>query len=71
MRWNVSASCFGDLTKKETGKTIKDYIQSKIIEIAKHKIFDEHKTVNGIARNGFLNTLNILRDFPNSESGIP
>jgi AraC family transcriptional regulator, transcriptional activator of pobA len=46
---NLSANYFGDLIKKETGKTAQEYIQSKIIEVAKGKIFDQSKSVNQIA----------------------
>jgi len=46
---NLSASYFGDLVKKETGKTAQEYIQSKIIDVAKEKIFDRSKSVNEIA----------------------
>ncbi|HCY42363.1 MAG TPA: AraC family transcriptional regulator [Prolixibacteraceae bacterium] len=46
---HLSANYFGDLIKKETGKSAKDYIQEKIIEIAKNKTFDTNKTVNEIA----------------------
>ena len=46
---NLSASYFGDLIKKETGKTAQDYIQSKVIEVAKGKIFDHTKSVSEIA----------------------
>jgi AraC-like DNA-binding protein len=46
---NLSANYFGDLIKKETGKTAKEYIQDRIIDAAKNKIFEEDKTVNEIA----------------------
>jgi AraC-like DNA-binding protein len=46
---HLSANYFGDLIKKETGKTAKDYIQNKIIDIAKNKTFDSNKSVNEIA----------------------
>jgi len=46
---NLSASYFGDLIKKETGKTAQEYIQSKLIDVAKEKIFDDSKSVNQIA----------------------
>lgn len=45
---HLSANYFGDLIKKETGKTAKEYIQIKTIDIAKEKIFED-KTVNEIA----------------------
>ncbi|HTD41346.1 MAG TPA: helix-turn-helix transcriptional regulator [Mucilaginibacter sp.] len=46
---NLSANYFGDLVKKETGKTAQEYIQSKLIDIAKERIFDTNKTVSQIA----------------------
>lgn len=46
---HLSANYFGDLMKKETGKSAKEYIQDKIIDVAKNKTFDSGKTVNEIA----------------------
>ncbi|HEX7906406.1 MAG TPA: helix-turn-helix transcriptional regulator [Chitinophagaceae bacterium] len=46
---NLSANYFGDLIKKETGKTAQEYIQSKVIDVAKEKIFDQNKSVSEIA----------------------
>lgn len=46
---HLSPNYFGDLIKKETGKSAQEYIQSKILDAAKNKIFDADKTVNEIA----------------------
>lgn len=46
---NLSPNYFGDLVKKETGKTAQEYIQTKLIEVAKEKIFDRSKSVSEIA----------------------
>lgn len=46
---NLSAGYFGDLVKKESGKTAQEYIQWKMIEIAKERIFDADKSVSQIA----------------------
>jgi AraC-like DNA-binding protein len=46
---HLSANYFGDLIKKETGRTAKEYIQDKTIDVAKTKTFDANKTVNEIA----------------------
>lgn len=46
---NLSAGYFGDLIKKETGKTAQEYIQSKLIDLAKEMIFDDTKSVSQIA----------------------
>lgn len=46
---NLSANYFGDMVKKETGKTAQEYIQEKVIDLAKEKIFDISKSISEIA----------------------
>lgn len=46
---HLSVNYFGDLIKKETGATAQDYIHSKVIQIAKTKIFDISKSIGEIA----------------------
>lgn len=46
---HLSPNYFGDLIKKETGNTALDYIQTKLIDEAKSKIFDAGKSINDIA----------------------
>jgi AraC family transcriptional regulator, transcriptional activator of pobA len=46
---NLSANYFGDLIKKETGKSANEYIHLKLIDAAKGKIFDASKSVSEIA----------------------
>lgn len=46
---HFSAKYFGDLIKKETGSTAQEYIQNKIIDIAKNKIYGSRKTISEIA----------------------
>jgi len=46
---NLSAGYFGDLIKKEAGKTAQEYIQSKVIDVAKEKIFDPTKSLSQVA----------------------
>lgn len=46
---NLSANYFGDVIKKETGKTAQEYIQEKVIDIAKERIFDLEKSVSQVA----------------------
>jgi AraC family transcriptional regulator, transcriptional activator of pobA len=46
---NLSPNYFGDLIKKETGKSAHEYIQLKLIDVAKEKIFDANKSVSEIA----------------------
>ena len=46
---HLSANYFGDLIKKETGRTAQDHIQLKLIDVAKERIFDVRKSVGEIA----------------------
>jgi AraC family transcriptional regulator, transcriptional activator of pobA len=46
---HLSANYFGDLIKKETGKTAQEYIQEKVIDIAKERIFDMDKSIAEVA----------------------
>lgn len=48
-RLNLSANYFGDMVKRETGKTAQEYIQLKLIHMAKDKIFDTSKSISEIA----------------------
>lgn len=45
----LSPNYFGDLIKKETGKTAQEYIQNKVINLAKEWILGTNKTVSQIA----------------------
>ena len=54
VRWcaeqlHLSANYFGDLIKKETGKSAQEYIQLKVIDIAKERIFDTSRSISEIA----------------------
>jgi AraC-like DNA-binding protein len=46
---HLSVNYFGDLMKKETGKSAQDYIQLKIIDMAKDRLFNPGKSVKEIA----------------------
>lgn len=45
----LSSNYFGDLIKKETGKTPQEYIQNKIIDLAKELILGTDKSITEIA----------------------
>lgn len=45
----LSPNYFGDLIKKETGKTAQEYIQFRLIDIAKERILDPSKSLSQVA----------------------
>jgi len=48
-QFHISTNYFGDLIKKQTGKSAQEYIQLKLMEIAKERIFDTSKSISEIA----------------------
>jgi AraC family transcriptional activator of pobA len=46
---NLSPNYFGDLVKKETGKSAFEYIHSKVIDVAKDRLFNSNKSASEIA----------------------
>ena len=60
----LSPNYFGDLIKKETGKTPQEYIQGKIIDTAKEMLLGTDKTVSQIAYElGFQYSQHFTRIF--------
>ena len=69
---NLSPNYFGDLIKKETGISAQEYIQSKVIHIAKEKIFDTNKSISEIAFDlGFKYPQHITRLFKQKTGVTP
>jgi AraC family transcriptional activator of pobA len=46
---NLSSNYFGDLIKKETGKSAHEFIQLKLMDVAKERVLDQSKSVREIA----------------------
>ncbi len=46
---HISANYFGDLIKKETGKTALEFIQLKFIDLAKERTLDTSKSLSEIS----------------------
>ncbi|WP_293898378.1 MULTISPECIES: helix-turn-helix domain-containing protein [unclassified Sphingobacterium] len=46
---HLSANYFGDLIKKETGVSAQEYIQERVIDLAKEKMFDLNKSISEVA----------------------
>lgn len=60
----LSPNYFGDMLKKETGKSPQEYIQEKVIEIAKDRMSDTEDTVSQIAYSlGFQYPQHLCRLF--------
>ncbi|MEI6949666.1 AraC family transcriptional regulator [Paraflavisolibacter sp. H34] len=69
---HLSTNYFGDLIKKETGKTALEYIQLKIMALAKQKLLDGKKTINEIAYElGFKYPAHFTRAFKKSTGVTP
>jgi AraC family transcriptional regulator, transcriptional activator of pobA len=69
---HLSANYFGDLIKKETGKSAQEYIQLKLMDIAKERIFDKSKSVSEIAYElGFKHPQHFSRMFKNETGYTP
>lgn len=68
----LSSNYFGDLVKKETGKSAQEYIQNKLIEVAKEKVFDPSISVSEIAYElGFKHPQHFSRFFKNKVGYSP
>lgn len=69
---HLSPNYFGDLVKKETGKSAHEFIQAKIIELAKEQIFDPEKNLSEIAYDlGFKYPQHFSRFFKNKVGYSP
>lgn len=69
---NLTPNYFGDLVKKETGKTALEYIQLKIMDMAKEKILDTNKSISEIAYElGFRYPQHFTRAFKKNTGYTP
>lgn len=68
----LSPNYFGDLIKKESGKTAQEHIQNKIIELAKDKMIGSDKSVSQIAYElGFQYSQHFSRLFKKMTGSTP
>ena len=72
-RLNLSTNYLGDLIRKEAGKSAQDYIQNKVIGIAKERILaDVHKSIAEISYElGFNYPQHFSRLFKNKIGMTP
>jgi AraC-like DNA-binding protein len=69
---HLSPNYFGDLIKKEAGKTALDHIQLKLIEIAKERVLDTSKSISEIAYElGFKHSQHFSRMFKSGTGQTP
>lgn len=69
---NLSANYFGDVVKKESGKSPHEYIQAKVIELAKGRMFDVDKSISEVAYSlGFKYPQHFTRAFKKSTGYTP
>lgn len=69
---HLSANYFGDLVKKETGKSAQEYIHAKLIDTAKDKIFNPAKSVSEVAYElGFKYPQHFTRFFKQQVGSTP
>ena len=69
---HLSANYFGDLIKKETGKSAQESIQLKVLTLARERIFDRSKTLSEIAYElGFKSPQHFSRMFKNETGQTP
>lgn len=68
----LSANYFGDLVKKETGKSAQEYIQNILIETAKDRLYDTSQSISEIAYGlGFQYPQHFSRMFKKSVGYTP
>lgn len=63
---------FGDIVKKETGKSAKEYIQLKMLHQAKEELLNPEKSITQVAYSlGFQYTQHFVRFFKKYGSMTP
>ena len=68
----LSPNYFGDLVKQETGKTAQEYIQLKMITVAKERMLEPADTIKQISESlGFQYPQHFIRFFKRQEGCTP
>lgn len=69
---HLSPNYFGDLVKKETGRTPSEYINLKVMDLAKERVLDTGKSISEIAYDlGFKYPHHFTRAFKKSTGVTP
>jgi AraC family transcriptional activator of pobA len=69
---HLSSNYFGDMVKKETGKTAIEYIHLKVMDIAKEKVLDVNRAISEIAYDlGFKYPAHFTRVFKKNTGYTP
>ncbi len=68
----LSPNYFGDLVKRETGKSAKEYIQLKMLQMAKENLMNPDQTITQVAQMlGFQYPQHFVRFFKKYEGVTP
>lgn len=69
---HLSPNYFGDLVKKETGRTAQEYIQNKLLNVAKEEVLGSNRSISEIAyRLGFQYPQHFSRIFKKAVGYTP
>jgi AraC family transcriptional regulator, transcriptional activator of pobA len=69
---NLSSNYFGDLVKKETGKSAQEFIHARMMDVAREKVFDHSKSISEISYElGFKYPQHFTRFFKMHEGVSP
>lgn len=71
-QFHLSANYFGDVVKRELGISAKEYIQNKVLEMARSLLADQSLPINDVARRlGFAYSNHFTRFFCNKAGMSP
>lgn len=69
---NLSPNYFGDLIKRETGTSAKEYLRKKLLEAAKEQLMNPQKSVSQVAQSlGFQYPQHFVRFFKRMAGTTP
>lgn len=68
----LSPNYFGDLVKRETGKSVKEYLQQKLLDVAKEQLLDPKKSITQVSNLlGYQYPQHFIRFFKRMTGNTP
>lgn len=68
----LSPNYFGDLVKRETGKSVKEYLQQKLLDVAKEQLLDPQKSITQVSNLlGYQYPQHFIRFFKRMTGNTP